>query len=67
MDAEKLLRADDGWVARVKREHAPRVAVHPARGDPPLDPDSSHLSFASVSRPFHLPSAPAVICVTRDP
>ena len=44
MDAEELLRAKDGGVARVEREHNVAVAVRPSKRQFPLDLDSSHLS-----------------------
>jgi hypothetical protein len=45
MDAEKVLRADDGGVARVEREHnVAAVALGPSKRHFPLDLDSSHLS-----------------------
>jgi hypothetical protein len=45
MDAEELLGADDGGVARVEREHdVAAVALGPSKRYFPLDLDPSHLS-----------------------
>jgi hypothetical protein len=44
MDAEELLRADDGGVARVERKHNVAVAVGSSKCHFPLDLHSSHLS-----------------------
>lgn len=64
MDAEELLRADDGWVARVEREHNVAVAVGLSTFQSPLSLDSSHLS-RTYGRRCHLSEARAVIWVTK--
>ena len=64
MDAEELLRADDGGVARVEREHGVAVAVRPSKRPFPLDLDSSHLS-RTWARRSHLLEARSVISITK--
>jgi hypothetical protein len=66
MDAEELLRADDGGVARVERKHNVAVAVGRSKCQFPLDLDSSHL-LRTYGRRCHLPEARSVIWVTKGP